>query len=170
MKRTSWIILSMLLLLIVGGCVKEEGKPTTQKFKLFQTVDRKDAIILQKGDKKESCVICGMKLPMFYKTNHVATHNGEVRQYCSIHCLAEDRSINKTELSDIKVVAVDTLKFIPIKDATYVVGSDVRGTMSGLSKYAFKGRMSARRFASKHQGKIMNFDEAYQYALKDFAK
>ncbi|NOZ90917.1 MAG: hypothetical protein GXO60_06505 [Epsilonproteobacteria bacterium] len=168
MKTKILVLLSMLLLM--GGCVEQEGKPTAQKFKMFQTVDKKDAIILQKGDKKENCIICGMKLPMFYKTNHAATHNGEVRQYCSIHCLAKDKSINKTNLSDIKVVAVDTLKFIPVEDATYVVGSDVRGTMSGLSKYAFEGRMSARRFANKHQGKVMNFDEAYQYALKDFAK
>ena len=68
----------------------------------------------------------------------------------------------------MKVVAVDSLKFIPVESATYVVGSDIRGTMSGLSKYAFEGRMSARRFAKENGGRVMSFKEAYEYALKDF--
>ena len=36
-----------------------------------------------------------------------------------------------------------------VKDAIYVVGTERKGTMSGLSKYAFKGPMSARRFSYK---------------------
>ncbi|MCK5854157.1 MAG: nitrous oxide reductase accessory protein NosL, partial [Sulfurovaceae bacterium] len=71
-------------------------------------------------------------------------------------------------LKNMKVVAIDTLKFIDVKDAIYVVGSDKSGTMSGLSKYAFEGRMSARRFAKENEGRIMKFDKAYEYALKDF--
>ena len=58
--------------------------------------------------------------------------------------------------------------FIDVKDAIYVVGSDKSATMSSLSKYAFEGRMSARRFAKEHGGRVMNFDKAYEYALKDF--
>ncbi len=157
-----------LLVLFFTSCAENSAEPTTKKFEKFQTVALEQTTMLQSGKDKHSCPECGMKLPMFYKTNHSASSNGKIKQYCSIHCLADDKSIKKSKVTDIKVVAVDTLKFIPVKDATYVVGSDIRGTMSGLSKYAFEGRMSARRFAKEHGGKIMSFEEAYEYALKDF--
>lgn len=163
-----WMVVAISAILF-SGCATEEGVSIqTAKFDRFQTVAEQDAVILQSGDHKLECPECGMNLPMFYKTNHTATSNGKVKQYCSIHCLVEDKTIHKNAVKDIKVVAVDTLKFIPVEQATYVVGSDVKGTMSGLSKYAFEGRMSAQRFAIEHQGKIMRFDEAYAYALKDF--
>jgi len=157
-----------LLVLLFTSCADNSAKPTAKKFEKFQTVAIEKTTMLQSGEHKHSCPECGMKLPMFYKTNHSATSNGKVKQYCSIHCLADDKDIKKSNIKDIKVVAVDTLKFIPVKDATYVVGSDIRGTMSGLSKYAFEGRMSARRFAKEHGGKIVDFEGAYNYALKDF--
>jgi len=158
--------------LLLTACVSNEVKraDTSSKNVRFQTVDKKDFIALQEGESKYNCPECGMKLPMFYKTNHAATSNGKVKQYCSIHCLADDKHNNKNQLSNMKVVAVDTLKFIDVKDAIYVVGSEKKGTMSGLSKYAFEGRMSAKRFAQENQGRVMNFEEAYAYALKDFSK
>ncbi len=159
-------------MLLFTACVSDEVKTsdTTTKFERFQTVDKKDFIALQEGKNKFNCPQCGMKLPMFFKTNHAATSNGKVKQYCSIHCLADDKHNHKSQLSNMKVLTVDTLKFIDVKDAIYVVGSEKKGTMSGLSKYAFEGRMSAKRFSQEFQGKVMNFDEAYKYALKDFSK
>jgi len=172
MKKGLITTMAITGLLLFTACVSNEVKisDTTTKSKRFQTVDKKDFIALQEGEKKFNCPECGMKLPMFFKTNHAATSNGKVKQYCSIHCLADDKHNHKSQLTDMKVVAVDTLKFIDVKDAIYVVGSEKKGTMSGLSKYAFEGRMSARRFADKYQGRVMNFDEAYAYALKDFSK
>jgi nitrous oxide reductase accessory protein NosL len=167
-RRVKIRLLMAILVLLLVSCVDNSAKPTAKKNEKFQTVAIEKTTMLQSGKSKHSCPECGMKLPMFYKTNHSATSNGKVKQYCSIHCLADDKSIKKSSVKEIKVVTVDTLKFIPVEEVTYVVGSDIRGTMSGLSKYAFKGRMSARRFAKEHGGKIMNFKEAYEYALKDF--
>jgi len=84
--------------------------------KMFQSVSPSEATLLQKGDAKVFYPNCGMNLPMYYKTNHAATINGEVKQYCSIHCLAEDiqRGLKPTE---IKVVDVTSLKFIDAKKA-----------------------------------------------------
>ena len=161
------LFISLVILLFFIGCANNTN-PSKKKFTRFQSVKIEKAIMLQSGEAKYSCPECGMKLPMFYKTNHSATSNGKLKQYCSLHCLADDRSIKKHKLENLKVVAVDTLKFISVKDATYVVGSDIKGTMSGLSKYAFEGRMSARRFAKENGGRVMSFEEAYDYALKDF--
>jgi len=172
MKKGLLISIAIAGIFLLTACVNSEVKTADSKntFERFQTVAMKDATMLQKGESKHNCPECGMKLPMFYKTNHAATSNGKVKQYCSIHCLADDKHNNKSQLTNMKVVAVDTLKFIDVKDAIYVVGSEKKGTMSGLSKYAFEGRMSAKRFSQENQGKVMNFEEAYAYALKDFSK
>ncbi|MBU0720508.1 nitrous oxide reductase accessory protein NosL [bacterium] len=138
----------------------------TQK---FQSVALKDATLLQIGDAKMSGVVCGMNLPMFYKTNHSATLNKELRQYCSIHCLAEDLG-KGLALENIQVVDVESLKFIDAKKAFYVVGSRQKGTMSETSKYAFEKLPHAKSFAKKYGGEIMGFNEALLLAKKDFTK
>ena len=138
--------------------------------KMFQTVPPKKATILQTGPRRESCAVCGMKLAMFYKTNHAAESDGKVRQYCSLHCLAADKTINKRSLSELKVVDTPSLKFINADQAFYVVGSRKKGTMSRVSKYAFAKREDAERFRRQFGGKIVDFDTALKIAERDFEK
>ncbi len=173
MKKNFLFITALLSSFIFNGCVNDKVKstnitPNQQSFKRFQSLPSEKTIMLQTGEQKYSCPECGMKLPMFYKTNHSAVSNGKIKQYCSLHCLIEDKIKNKSELKNIKVIAIDTLKFIDVTQATYVVGSKKSGTMSTLSKYAFEGRMSAKRFAKENGGKVMKFNEAFKYALRDF--
>ena len=137
---------------------------------MFQSVPFKQATLLQTGKDKTSGVVCGMNLPTFYKTNHSAVLDGKVRQYCSIHCLAEDLRIKKLPLENIQVVDVTSLKFIPAKEAFYVVGSKQPGTMSRTSKYAFALESEAVEFTKKYGGEIMDFRKALFTALKDFSK
>jgi nitrous oxide reductase accessory protein NosL len=136
---------------------------------MFQSVNVKEATLLQQGNEKKFCSICGMNLPMFYKTNHVATVDGKVKQYCSLHCLVEDKEFNHADVKNIKVVDVHSLKFLDAKKAYYVVASKKKGTMSMVSKYAFASEAKAKEFAHKFGGKVMRFDEAYAEAKKDFA-
>ncbi len=174
-----------LLIALFAGCtpstqptqtpVKKEVKKKSKKHKkmakhmghLFQSVALKDATLVQTGKHKNSCVRCGMKLNKFYKTNYMATEDGKNLQYCSIHCLAEHLS-KGAELENPKVVDVTSLKFIPVLEAYYVVGSDVRGTMSRVSKYAFKSLDDAKAFAKKYGGEIMDFSSALKKAKEDF--
>jgi len=143
----------------------EQKKPLVHK--IFQTVDKKDAILVQQGAQKEHCAMCGMNLVKFYKTNHAAKLNGKNIQYCSLHCLTEHIK-QGAELENPMVVDVTSLKFIPVTEAFYVVGSDVKGTMSPVSKYAFKNLNDAKKFQKKHGGKIVDFYSAWQIAKKDF--
>ncbi len=134
---------------------------------MFQSVPESKAILLQKGKEARYCVECGMDLVKFYKTSHAAKVNGKQKQFCSIHCLAA--AINSgAKVTDIKVVDTNSLKFINAKTAYYVVGSKIKGTMSHISKYAFKTKQEAQNFAKKHGGKIVTFAEALQIAEKDF--
>ncbi len=86
----------------------------------FQRVSPDKAIILQKGKDKSSCRVCGMKLPMFFKTNHSAKIDSKVEQYCSIHCLAKRKLIEHKDLKDILVVDTNHLKFIDATKASLI--------------------------------------------------
>ena len=150
--------------------IKNTKKTLPNMHKMFQSVAKKDAVLLQKGQNRAHCSVCGMNLVMFYKTSHAATDmNGTIHQYCSLHCLA-DALRHGAELENPMVIDVKTLKFIPVTEAFYVVGSDVPGTMSRVSKYAFKNLDDAKAFQKKHGGKIVDFYSAWQEAKKDFKK
>ena len=135
--------------------------------KMFQSVPEDKATLVQSGKDARYCSMCGMDLVKFYKTSHVANVDGKPTQFCSIHCLFDAINSGK-KVTDIKVVDTKSLKLIDAKKAYYVVGSDVKGTMSHVSKYAFATMQDAKMFAQKHGGKIMNFEEALQEAKKDF--
>jgi nitrous oxide reductase accessory protein NosL len=148
----------------------------TVNAKMFQSVPVSSAKILQKGQDKMYCPNCGMFLPKFYKTSHVARlQDGTIRQYCSMYCLVEEFEITKYRgkkdlLDKIMVVDVSSLKYVDAKKAFYVVGSKVKGTMTMMSKYAFFKESDAKKFAAQNGGVVMNFEKAYDTAITDFAK
>jgi nitrous oxide reductase accessory protein NosL len=124
-----------------GAAMKAPGQGK-KMMRMFQAVPKGKATLLQEGKAKAFCPECGMTLPMFYKTNHAATVDGKVKQYCSMHCLVEDMQ-KGSKPSDIKVVDVESLKFIDASKAFYVVGSSKKGTMTMVSKYAFGSKEAA---------------------------
>ncbi len=125
----------------------------------YRAVPMEKVEILQSGKAKKFCNVCGMTLPMFYKTNHAAKIDGKTHQYCSIHCMHEDALSKGKKVTSPQVVNNDTLKFIQSKDAFYVVGSKKPATMAMVSKYAFGSENTAKAFADKFGGKVMRFDE-----------
>ncbi len=139
---------------------------------MFQSVTPKDATLLQDGKIKPFCTRCGMNLIKFYKNDHAIFYkNGVQKQFCSFHCLVEElKSINPKDIDKIVVVDTDSLKFINVNDAWYVVGSKIRGTMSKNSKYAFSSKERAKEFATKNGGEVKNYQEALKIAQDDYQK
>ncbi len=167
MKSITLLASIVSALLFVGCTDSSTATPKSSKAR-FQTVPAGQAILVQKGKDKESCIICGMNLPTFYKTSHAAeTKTGTKRQYCSIHCVVEDNEINKTDLVNLKVVDTNSLKFISVYKAFYVVGSSKPGTMTRTSKYAFGKKSEAEAFAKEFGGKVMSFNDTYTVSMKD---
>ena len=162
------IILAIFAALLFVGCADSSSATPKHSKARFQTVSAKQAILIQKGENRESCVICGMNLLTFYKTSHAAeTKTGSKRQYCSLHCVVEDNEINKTDLVNLKVVDTNSLKLISVYKAFYVVGSSKPGTMTRTSKYAFAKKSEAEAFAKEFGGKVMNFNDTYTVSMKD---
>ena len=158
----------LLISLLLGCAFAHQG--------IFQSVPEKDAVILQKGKDKGDCPICGMHLPMFYKTSHaVKFKDGRYKQYCSLHCVVDEMLFgelkdNEEKIDQILAVDAKTIKLIDAKKAFYVVGSKKPGTMSIVSKYAFKNRLDAQEFQKENGGEILNFEEAYKITLKEFGQ
>ena len=161
MKKNSIVMFMGFVLLSLG---------TLLNAAMFQSVPASKAELLQKGTQKQFCNVCGMNLVMFYKTNYAAVVDGKEKQYCSLHCLVEDRDKNHANPQNIKVVAADTLKFIDADKAYYVVGSSKKGTMSMVSKYAFSTLNAASKFAARFGGVVTDFNGAVDAARKDFPK
>ncbi|ABB44595.1 conserved hypothetical protein [Sulfurimonas denitrificans DSM 1251] len=120
--------------------------------------------LIQKGSQKEWCPVCGMKLESFYKTSHTSKVNHTDKQYCSMRCLAVDMQEHKIDTNDVKVVDALSQKLIFAKDAHYVVGSDVKGTMSKVSKVAFSSKEAADDFNIEHGGEVVSFEKALKMA------
>ncbi|MCW8838738.1 MAG: nitrous oxide reductase accessory protein NosL [Thiovulaceae bacterium] len=156
-------------LLLLSGCGDTKPANTKNVHKMFQSVSKEKAVLIQSGKEKQFCIRCGMDLVKFYKTSHAShSEDGETNyQYCSIHCL-EDHLGDGVALKNPKVVDVKSLKLISVADATYVVGSKVRGTMTRVSKYAFLNKEDALVFQKENGGKIMDFNGALSKAKEDF--
>ena len=155
----------------LGKYGKNMSKSTKPKkmMKMFQSAPMDKVTLLQDGKAKMFCPECGMTLPMFYKTNHAATVDGKVKQYCSIHCIVEDMQ-KGSKLTDIKVIDVASLKFISVDKASYVLGSAKKGTMTMVSKYAFANTSDAEAFAKVNGGEVVDYAGAYKAAEGDFNK
>lgn len=151
--KSSFFAIALLALLMTAPVVQAQ---------MFQTVTADEAQLLQSGPGKLYCPACGMNLVKFYKTSHALGGH----QYCSMHCLANANA----ETAGTQVVDVASLKFIAAEKANYVVGSDVKGTMTMNSKYAFASKSDAEAFAGKNGGKVMTFAAAEAMARKALDK
>jgi len=159
------VISFITVCLFIVGCGAD--KSSSVKPNIYQSVTKNKAVLLQKGENKKYCAMCGMNLVKYYKTNHAAMYKNKQYQYCSIHCLEEHLEKGIT-LKNPMVVDISSLNFIPVMDAVYVVGSKKKGTMSHVSKYAFKSLRDAKDFQKEFGGEIMDFNGARKKAQEDF--
>jgi nitrous oxide reductase accessory protein NosL len=81
-----------------------------------------------------------------------------------MRCLAVDMQEYDIKLDDVRVVDAVTQKLINAKSAFYVVDSDVKGTMSKVSKLAFASKEAAEDFNIEHGGKVVDFTAALKMA------
>ncbi|MEA3383867.1 MAG: nitrous oxide reductase accessory protein NosL, partial [Campylobacterota bacterium] len=122
--------------------------------------------LVQSGDAKHWCPVCGMKIENYYKTSYIAKlkMNGLNRQYCSIRCLVVDMQEYGIDENSIKVVDAKTEQYIDAKTAYYLINSKIMGTMTKVSKLAFKEKKDALEFKKIYKGKISTFDDAIKQA------
>ena len=124
-----------------------------------------------KKDLPGRCHNCGMMRPMWARTFHTYQVNGETKEVCSLHCLAESSINSGIEPQKVQVALYhDPYTTVPAAAAFYVIGSKARGTMTMKSKLAFGTKEKAQAFADQCGGKVTSFEQAFAIAKTSFTK
>jgi nitrous oxide reductase accessory protein NosL len=123
-------------------------------------------VVLVQSEAKKWCPISGLKIEDYYKTSYIAKlqMNGRLRQYSSLYSLVKDMKEYGIDSKSIQVVDVINEKYIKASKAHYVVGSDIKGTLSKKSKFAFLNKNDALKFQKKYGGQLTNFQIVLQTA------
>jgi hypothetical protein len=109
-----------------------------------------------------------MNLKMYHQTNNRLTFSdGTEVQTCSIFCAAQIYEKRAAEIDRWEVVDYETKKWIDARNAHWLVGSDIPGVMTAISKIAFSSLEDAQKFLKSHGGTIGTFDEALNRTLSD---
>lgn len=115
------------------------------------------------------CDLCAMDLQKYRLTKYTLTlADGGKRYTCSIHCAAI--IIEKQNVEKIEAASYLTGSMIDAKKAFYVVGSDIKGVMSRVSKLAFVSKTEALEFQRSHGGVLTDFEGALKSANLDMAE
>lgn len=127
-------------------------------------------------EKQPRCVVCNMDRRQFHYARHLLHYgDGHAEGTCSINCAAEcmlrerRRGFTAIYAPDYGV-AGEPKPLIEVAAATYLIGSDLRGVMSPVSKYAFSERARAEAVQAVAGGRLGTFAEALAAALEDYAR
>jgi nitrous oxide reductase accessory protein NosL len=125
--------------------------------------------------KYPKCPYCGMDRTKWQHSRHLVQYDDDlVDGTCSIHCLAISLSLNidrgPKAIYAADFAAADEIKPLVNADtATYLVGSKLRGTMTGISKVAFASKSAAQTAQKAEGGSIAGFDDALRQSYVDMA-
>ncbi|WP_240189490.1 nitrous oxide reductase accessory protein NosL [Azonexus hydrophilus] len=127
-------------------------------------------------EKYPRCVICNMDRRQYHYARHLLHYgDGHVEGTCSLNCTAECM-LRQRRRGFIAIYAPDygvagePKPLIEASSATYLIGSDLRGVMSPISKYAFADKAKAEAVIAVAGGRIGTFAEAITVAFEDYAR
>jgi nitrous oxide reductase accessory protein NosL len=114
------------------------------------------------------CPLCGMNLKMYHQTSNRLTFSDRTQtQTCSIFCAVQIYEKRPTEIERWEVVDYEIKTFIDAKKARWLIGSDIPGVMTAVSKIAFASPGDAQKYQKGHGGTIATFDDALNRTLSD---
>jgi nitrous oxide reductase accessory protein NosL len=120
------------------------------------------------AEEERWCPLCGMNLKMYHQTsNRLTFSDGSKIQTCSIFCAAQIYEKRATEIDRWEVIDYETKIFIDAKKAHWLIGSDITGVMTAVSKIAFSSLADTQKFLKSHGGTINTFDDALNRTLSD---
>ena len=127
-------------------------------------------------EKYAKCPYCGMDRTKWHHSRHLVHYDdGLVDGTCSIHCLAISLSLN-IDRGPKAIYAADFASdkeikpMINVDDASYLIGSKLKGTMTAKSKMAFSSADAAKAAQAAQGGELASFDGALSDAYLGMAK
>jgi len=153
-KKLEWLLVVSIFFSLLISCAGLQTAKTAQ---------------VQQG--MAACSNCGMMLKKWAHTNHEFTNSEGHFRTCSIHCAADTSVKSGEEPRDVRVALhLHPDEMIPGQEAVYVIGSKDPGTMTKVSKLAFKSRADAEKFVAQKGGKVATFSEALAAAEAELPK
>lgn len=126
-------------------------------------------------EKHPRCVICNMDRRKFHYARHLLHYgDGHAQGTCSVHCVAEcmlrerRRGFRAIYAPDYESTAEPKVLF-EAASATYLIGSDLRGVMTPVSKVAFANRQAALQAKLVYGGEIGSFASAITLSMEETA-
>jgi hypothetical protein len=119
------------------------------------------------AEKQKWCPLCSMNLKMFWKTSHWLTFSdGKTTGYCSIHCASKVYQKRPTDIDQWEVADYDMKVLVNANRAYFLIGSDLPGTMTPVSKMAFASHEVAKSYQKEYGGTIGSLDDALTRAIE----
>ncbi|RUM94197.1 MAG: twin-arginine translocation pathway signal protein [Thiothrix sp.] len=126
--------------------------------------------------KYPKCPYCGMDRTQWQHSRHLVQYDDNlVDGTCSIHCLAISLSLN-IDRGPKAIYAPDfgsdteIKPMIKVDNATYLIESRLKGTMTTKSKMAFASANAAKAAQAENGGTLGTFDEALTAAYVGMAE
>lgn len=121
------------------------------------------------------CANCNMDRRRFHHGRHVLHYgDGHGEGTCSVRCAAEcmlkerRRGFTAIYAADNGVPA-DPKPLVEVSAARYLIGSDLPGVMTAISKVPFADENAARQAQRNHGGEIADFATAVKASLEEAA-
>lgn len=134
-----------------------------------------DDPLLDELEKHPRCVICNMDRRRFHYARHLLHYgDGSVHGTCSIHCaaecmVAERRRGFRTIYAPDNGVAGEPKPLVEAAAASYLIGSNLPGVMTPVSKVPFASRDAALQAQQLHGGEVAGFARAVSASLEEMA-
>lgn len=127
-------------------------------------------------EKYRKCPYCGMDRKMWNHSRHLIHYSDDmIDPTCSIHCAAISLSLN-LDRNPKAIYAADfgsskkIKPLINVDDAAYLVGSNLKGTMTARSKMAFARTPALDDAMAEYGGETGDFNYALTEAYLSMAK
>jgi nitrous oxide reductase accessory protein NosL len=122
------------------------------------------------------CPYCGMDRGEYHHSRMLVQYADDLPDpTCSLHCAAVSLAVNvdrgpKAIYVADNAAAVEPRPLVAVEQATFLVGSGIKGVMTRRSKVAYGSAEAARAAQDKHGGELGDFDKALLAAYTDMAE
>lgn len=117
------------------------------------------------------CENCGMNLKKYISTSHaLKMNNGASHFYCSINCSTVALEDLKDGVNEVFAIDYNSTKYILAENGYYSIGTNQRGTMTKISKFAFENLEDAENFKITFDGQeIVDYKKAMEMSQEEIA-
>lgn len=127
-------------------------------------------------EKYPKCPYCGMDRKQYHHSRMLVHYSDDLADgTCSLHCAAISLSLNvDREPKGIYVAdnaaAGEIKPLIEVDKATFLIGSQIKGVMTGRSKVAYASEEASKASQAANGGELVNFDQALLAVYTDMSQ